>query len=119
MSWIVSTAVAQKVPQAASGGGETPAIPETTTIATNEYTVPIATSHLESLTLTIDAANAAGTAEVYHRADNQAAWGLLDTLDISSGLPVAERFECPMGQVRVRVLVATSATVYAQGVPIN
>lgn len=116
MSWIISTNNAQKIP-IADASGEKPVQPESTVILTNGFTVPMATNHLEAVTVTVEpgSVTATATVEVYSRGDNQGTWGLIDTLDIAAGTPVSARYQCPMGQIRVKVLLATSAIIRVQG----
>src|SRR5213083_1883745 len=114
MPMICPTGTAQKVPQA-DASGEAAVYPEVTAIPTNSFSIPVAVGNCQAVVVTVEPVANAGSAEVYARAIDTAAWYLLDTLDTSGGA-ASGRYNAPIGQIRVKILVVASSKVYVQGV---
>jgi hypothetical protein len=110
---ICPTGTAQKVPQA-DATGEAAVDPAVYAIPTNSFSIPVAVGNCHALDVTVEPVANSGSAEVYARAIDTAAWYLLDTIDTSGGTASA-RYNAPIGQIRVKILTVASAKVYVQG----
>lgn len=119
MPMICPTGNAQLVPQA-DASGEAALHPAVTDVPTNGFSIPVSVANVEAVTVSVDpsANTPTSTAEVYARPNDSGAWRLIDTLDIAAGAANA-RYNCPIGQIRVKILVVATAKVFVQGLHAN
>lgn len=119
MPLICPTSITEPVPQADAANNERAALPEDFVLANTEFTIPIATNSLDSITFFFEATGTGAglQAEIYVRPRYNEAWKLLVVNDIVS--TPTEQLTCPVGQLRVLNNGLTTLKVWVQGILIN